>query len=106
MKLRVTALQADEIEHGMSVDADEGHPVWGTLVREYSSSQAATLVVTDVVNALWRITSLRDILTDNDYHQTARTMQRVVDMIVSEAGGRDAVLALPGARDVFLHEYV
>lgn len=106
MQFQLTPIQASEIEHGMEVDADEDNPVWGTLVHEHTGSRHATLIVTDVVNALWRITSLRDILQDNDAPQQARSLQRVVDAIVTEAGGRDRVLALPGARDVFLHEYV
>jgi hypothetical protein len=106
VKIRVTALQAEEIEHGMEVDADEEHPAWGQLLREYTGSRNATLIVTDVVNALWRITSLRDILRDNDAPQQANSIQRVVDTIVSEAGGRDAVLALPGATAICLNEYV
>lgn len=97
--LKLTPFQTTEVEHGMSIDADDGRPSWGQLDYD-RSKKAACLFVTDTVAALWRITSSRDIWLDNaasdpSYRAGARSLATLTDKLVELAGGRDAVLALP-----------
>lgn len=97
--LKLTPFQTVEVEHGMSIDADDGRPSWGELDYD-RNKKTATLFVTDTVAALWRITSSRDIWSDNaatdpSYGSGARSLDKLVDKLVELAGGRDAVLTLP-----------
>jgi hypothetical protein len=101
LRLRLTPTQAREVEHGMSIDKDMQRPVWGAVT--HTGKTSAWLVIYSLPAALYRITSSRDIWQDNasgwggtpEDRAVARSLEGLVDKIVSLAGGREAVLALP-----------
>ena len=83
-RYRLTAFQTQEVEHGMSVDSDDGEPAWGVL--HWRKRGLADLEVTDVDAALWRITSARDIVRDNENAAGTRSLDTLIEKIVADVG--------------------
>lgn len=95
----LTPTQAEEVEHGLDVDRDEGRPAWGVLRR--SGKRTADLDVLDLDAALYRITSGRDVLLDGAdnawtlaperrlLRRQVVSMQALIDHLVASAGGPD-----------------
>lgn len=100
--LRLTAFQASETAHGLDVDAADypDDPEWGAIERSgktYRLTVAATQQARD--RALYRLTSLRDILMDNSsdpfsssgerlaYISRGRSMTSLAVRLIEAAGG-------------------
>lgn len=91
LRIKLTKFQSEEVAYGLSVDADQAmldevsdYVPWGRL-------EGRTLVVTDVDDAVYRITSSRDILGDNDLMAAANSMDRLADKVIDAAGGRQVL---------------
>jgi hypothetical protein len=87
IRLALGDFQAGEVEHGMSVDADDGNPVWGRLERLAGREQFRLVIFGSRLardRALYRITSSRDIWLDNAGAQLISADERKI----YAAGGR------------------
>lgn len=104
IRLRLTAYQADEADHGLGIDAADGNPDWGRLEPAGPQGRGrATLVIfgSQVARdrALYRLTSCRDIALDNTadpynsagetlaWSSRARSLSGLVRKLVEAAGG-------------------
>jgi hypothetical protein len=104
--LSLTRFQAAEVEHGLSIDADDGNPEWGQLdyhgSRDSEHRRAAWLTIAPGQEArdaaLYRLTSIRDIWQDNAASDAAelsdgvraRSMDSLVKTFIEAAGGPQA----------------
>lgn len=100
IRIRLTEFQADEVSHGLTVDAEtNGREIWGEIER--TGKTTAWLTIHDVDGAVYRVTSSRDICRDNATTGTgkervtaatrARSLQSLVEKILDEAGGPEAL---------------
>jgi hypothetical protein len=103
IRLVLGDFQAGEVEHGMSIDADDGNPEWGRLERITPGRERFRLVVyaSQVARdrALYRITSSRDIWLDNagasmlsreeraEYTAGGRSLSALARRLVTACGG-------------------
>jgi hypothetical protein len=103
--LRLTAFQASEVQHGLDIDAADhpDDPDWGQLDRLGKGFQLTVLPTQQARDrALYRLTSLRDILMDNsaDPFNTAherrtasargRSLTGLAARLIEAAGGIDS----------------
>lgn len=95
--LRVTRFQAEEVEAGLAVDADDGDPEWGRI--EWTGTRVALLHIADADAAIYRITSTRDIMRDHvsdgdaSALSASRSMATLAEKLVTAAGGPESLRA-------------
>lgn len=102
--LRLTPLQAGEVEYGLGIDQgnvldkEEDALIWGWI--EYRGKTVAILHVTNIDGAVYRITSSRDIFldiaqegptTDRVYIAHGRSLEQLAQKVIEAAGGLEAV---------------
>ena len=101
VSIPLTPFQRDEVEHGIDVDFADNNPTWGTVRR--TGKTTSFLDVLDFDGAVYRMTSGRDILSDNSTSDFgpdastrsaaagARSLTALITKLIDAAGGPDSL---------------